>query len=106
MSKLFSIIAAIIHIGDIDFIEDTSDRHMAEYSKIDNFQQLQISKDWRELIENSIIIIMITMIMIIDIKFNLKCFSFCSVASLLRVNANDLSGALTTSSNVTRGRCG
>ncbi|CAB4009295.1 myosin-IIIa isoform X2, partial [Paramuricea clavata] len=42
MSTLFSIIAAIIHIGDIDFIEDYSDRHMAANSKVSNYQQLQI----------------------------------------------------------------
>ena len=44
MSTLFSIIAAIIHIGDIDFIEDHSDRHMAPHSKVINYQQLEISK--------------------------------------------------------------
>ena len=43
-SILFSIIAAIIHIGDIDFMEDYSDRHMAANSKVSNYQQLQISK--------------------------------------------------------------
>lgn len=44
MSQLFSIIAAIIHIGEIDFVEDHSDRHMTENSKVNNFQPLQISK--------------------------------------------------------------
>ena len=44
MSTLFSIIAAIIHIGDIDFMEDYSDRHMAANSKVSNYQQMQISK--------------------------------------------------------------
>ncbi len=44
MSILFSIIAAIIHIGDIDFVEDYSDRHMAANSKVSNYQQLKISK--------------------------------------------------------------
>ena len=43
-SILFSIIAAIIHIGDIDFMEDFSDRHMAANSKVSNYQQLKISK--------------------------------------------------------------
>ncbi|XP_028393472.1 myosin-IIIb-like isoform X2 [Dendronephthya gigantea] len=42
MSTLFSIIAAIIHIGDIDFIEDNSDRHMTANSKVSNYQQLEI----------------------------------------------------------------
>ena len=47
MSTLFSIIAAIIHIGDIDFMEDYSDRHMAANSKVSNYQQMQISK-WQK----------------------------------------------------------
>lgn len=44
MSILFSIIAAIIHIGDIEFMDDHSEIHMTANSKVINHQQLQISK--------------------------------------------------------------
>lgn len=45
VSQLFSVLAAIIHLGDIRFTEDESVSHLSDKSMVNNPQVLLIGMD-------------------------------------------------------------